>query len=130
MAADRPGPETRAAAGEHGEDPPIDARAPAGSYRSRPGGLRAGTEAKGVCDLACCKVIASFSEPVIAGFYLLANLALGVHLYHGVWSLFQSLGINNRRFNHWRRAFAVGFTAVVVIGNLSFPIAVQLGVVT
>ncbi len=76
------------------------------------------------------RVVASFQVPAVAAFYIVANLALGVHLYHGAWSLFQSLGINNRRFNHWRRAFAVGFTAVVVIGNLSFPIAVQLGVVT
>lgn len=76
------------------------------------------------------KVVASFSNPAIAGFYLVANLALGVHLYHGAWSLFQSLGWNNRRFNHWRRTFAIAFTVVVVGGNLSFPIAVQLGIIS
>jgi succinate dehydrogenase / fumarate reductase, cytochrome b subunit len=76
------------------------------------------------------KVVASFQVPVVSAFYLLANLALGVHLYHGVWSLFQSLGINNRRFNHWRRGLAVGFTVVVVGGNLSFPIAVLTGVIS
>jgi succinate dehydrogenase / fumarate reductase, cytochrome b subunit len=75
------------------------------------------------------KVIASFSSLPVAGFYLVANAALGMHLYHGVWSLFQSMGWNNRRFNHLRRSFAIGFTAVVVGGNLSFPIAVQLGVI-
>ncbi len=76
------------------------------------------------------KVIASFSNPAIAGFYLVANLALGLHLYHGVWSLFQSMGWNNRRFNHWRRYLAVAFTVVVVGGNLSFPIAVQVGLIS
>jgi len=76
------------------------------------------------------KVIASFSNPAIAGFYLVANLALGIHLYHGVWSLFQSMGWNNRRFNHWRRYLAVAFTVVVVGGNLSFPIAVQVGLIS
>lgn len=75
------------------------------------------------------KVVASFSSVPIAGFYLVANVALGFHLYHGVWSLFQSMGWNNRRFNHLRRSLAVGFTAVVVGGNLSFPIAVQLGII-
>jgi succinate dehydrogenase / fumarate reductase, cytochrome b subunit len=75
------------------------------------------------------KVVASFSNPAISGFYLLANLALGVHVYHGAWSLFQSMGWNNRRFNHWRRSFAIGFAAVVTLGNLSFPIAVLVGVV-
>ena len=76
------------------------------------------------------KVIASFSSLPVAAFYLVANTALGLHLYHGVWSLFQSMGWNNRRFNHLRRSFAVGFTAVVVGGNLSFPIAVQLGLIS
>lgn len=75
------------------------------------------------------KVIASFSSLPVAGFYLVANAALGMHLYHGVWSLFQSMGWSNRRFNHLRRSFAIGFTAIVVGGNLSFPIAVQLGVI-
>lgn len=75
-------------------------------------------------------VVASFSNPAVAAFYLVANLALGVHLYHGGWSLFQSMGWNNRRFNHWRRAFAIGFAVVVVGGNLSFPIAVQLGIIS
>lgn len=76
------------------------------------------------------RVVASFSVPAVAAFYLVANLALGVHLYHGTWSLFQSMGWNNRRFNHWRRALAIGFTAVVVLGNLSFPIAVQVGIIS
>jgi succinate dehydrogenase / fumarate reductase, cytochrome b subunit len=76
------------------------------------------------------KVVASFSNPAISAFYLFANVALGVHLYHGVWSLFQSMGWNNRRFNHWRRYLAVGFTVVVVGGNLSFPIAVLVGLIS
>lgn len=74
-------------------------------------------------------LVASFSRPVVSGFYILANLALGVHLYHGVWSMFQSLGLNNRRFNHWRRGLAIGFTVVVIGGNLTFPIAVMTGIV-
>jgi succinate dehydrogenase / fumarate reductase, cytochrome b subunit len=76
------------------------------------------------------KVIASFSVPVVAGFYLVANLALGLHIFHGTWSLFQSMGWNNRRFNHWRRTLAIAFTVVVVGGNLSFPIAVLTGVIS
>ena len=76
------------------------------------------------------KVVASFSNPAIAAFYIVANLALGVHLYHGGWSLFQSMGWNNRRFNHWRRAFAIGFAVLVVGGNLSFPLAVQVGIIS
>ena len=76
------------------------------------------------------KVVASFGVPIVAAFYVVANIALGFHLYHGVWSMFQSMGWNNRRFNHWRRWLAIAFTLVVVGGNLSFPIAVQLGIVS
>ncbi len=74
-------------------------------------------------------VVEGFSRWEVSGFYILANLALGLHIYHGAWSLFQSLGWNNRRFNPWRRSFAAIFTAVVVIGNISFPIAVLAGIV-
>lgn len=41
-------------------------------------------------------------------FYVAAMIALGFHLYHGAWSMFQSLGWNNPRFNAWRRYFATG----------------------
>ena len=71
----------------------------------------------------------SLSRLPVAIFYVLANIALGIHLFHGGWSLFQSMGWNNPRFNTWRRNFAAGFAALIVIGNCSFPIAVQLGVV-
>jgi succinate dehydrogenase / fumarate reductase, cytochrome b subunit len=75
-------------------------------------------------------VVASFSRPAVAGFYLAANLALGVHLYHGVWSLFQSLGISHHRLHRIKRGLAIGFTLFVTGVNLTFPIAVLAGVVT
>ena len=51
-------------------------------------------------------VVASLSRWPVAIIYIVANLALGFHLFHGAWSLFQSLGWNNPRFNRWRRCFA------------------------
>lgn len=74
-------------------------------------------------------MVATFSRWPVALFYIVANLALGVHIYHGTWSLFQSVGINNPRFNPWRRRLAVGFTVVVIGGNLSFPLAVLSGII-
>ena len=74
-------------------------------------------------------MVESLSRPPVALLYIVANLALGFHLFHGAWSMFQSLGLNHPPFNRWRRWFAYGFTAVVVAGNLSFPIMVQLGVI-
>jgi succinate dehydrogenase / fumarate reductase cytochrome b subunit len=74
-------------------------------------------------------VVRSFERIPVSIFYILANLALGVHLYHGMWSLFQSMGWNRPRFNPWRRSIAIGVAALVVVGNVSFPIAVMAGVV-
>ena len=73
---------------------------------------------------------ASLSRVPVAILYILGNLALGIHLSHGLWSMFQSLGWNNPRFNSWRRGFARGFAALIVIGNLSFVVAWVTGALT
>jgi succinate dehydrogenase / fumarate reductase, cytochrome b subunit len=73
-------------------------------------------------------MVASFQRWPVTILYVFAMLALSVHIYHGAWSMFQSLGINNPRFNPWRRRFAQGFAAIILIGNLSFPIMVRAGV--
>ncbi len=71
----------------------------------------------------------SLSRPIVALIYIVANLALGTHLFHGAWSFFQSLGWNNPRFNKLKRAFSMGLAGLIVAGNVSFPIAVLAGVV-
>ena len=73
--------------------------------------------------------VASFQRIPVALFYVLANLALGVHLWHGIWSMFQSLGINNRRFNEWRRYLSYAITGAIVQINESFPIMVVARVI-
>ena len=59
--------------------------------------------------------------------YVLGVLALGVHLFHGIWSMFQSIGANHPRYNQYRRDLAIMLAALLTIGNLSFPIAVMAG---
>ena len=71
----------------------------------------------------------SLSRWPVAILYIVANVALGVHLFHGAWSFFQSVGWNNPRFNAWRKKFAIGLAAIIVIGNVSFPIAVLAKIV-
>ena len=71
----------------------------------------------------------SLSNVVPAIIYVVANLALGLHLYHGGWSMFSSLGLNNPRYNSWRRGFAIGFAAIVTVGNLTFPLTIVSGAV-
>ena len=70
----------------------------------------------------------SLTNAVPAAIYVIANLALGLHLFHGAWSMFQSLGLNNPRYNSWRRNFALGFAALITAGNLMFPLTVVSGV--
>src|SRR4051794_11665874 len=74
--------------------------------------------------------VVSLERVPVTILYLVANIALGIHIFHGAWSLFQSLGWNNPRFNRWRLYFARAFAAVIVIGNCSFPILVQTKVLT
>ncbi len=74
-------------------------------------------------------VTRSLGSVPVAIIYIVANVALAVHIYHGAWSLFQSLGWNNPRFNKARRAFAQGLAGVILLGNLSFPIMNLAGVV-
>ena len=68
------------------------------------------------------------SLPIVAAL-LITNIALGIHLFHGVWSLFQSMGWNNPKFKEWRRHISVAFATIIVVGNVSFPIAVLAGIV-
>lgn len=65
----------------------------------------------------------------VSAFYIVANLALGLHLYHGVWAMFSSLGVTHKRVERWRRTFAAAFAVIVTAGNLSFPLSVLLGLV-
>lgn len=74
-------------------------------------------------------VINGLQNPIVALWYIVANLALGLHILHGAWSMFQSLGATSPRFNQWRRNFALGLTGAIVAGNLSFPILITTGLV-
>ncbi len=75
-------------------------------------------------------VVVGFQVPWVAGFYILANIALGFHLYHGLWSMFQSLGVDGESRQGWRRNFAVAFAWIIALANISFPVAVLTGIVS
>ena len=74
-------------------------------------------------------VVTGFQVWWVSAFYILANLALGLHLYHGLWAMFNSLGLNHAKFNAWRRYFAIAFAVIIAGGNISMPVAVLLGIV-
>ena len=74
-------------------------------------------------------IVVSMGNIGVALIYVVANIALAIHIYHGTWSLFQSLGINSPKINKARRSIAKGLAGIILIGNLSFPIAVTTGLI-
>jgi len=75
-------------------------------------------------------VISGFQQPAIAIFYIIAMALLCMHLYHGLWSMFQSLGVNHPRYTPLLKKFAAVFAWFVAIGNISIPVSVMLGLLT
>jgi succinate dehydrogenase / fumarate reductase cytochrome b subunit len=74
-------------------------------------------------------VVVGFQNPFASSFYVLAMGALGLHMYHGFWSMLQSLGLSHPRWNAVRRTAAMALAAIVVLGNVSIPLAVLAGLV-
>jgi succinate dehydrogenase / fumarate reductase cytochrome b subunit len=73
-------------------------------------------------------VTVGFSDWRVSVFYIIAMLALGLHLRHGVWSMLQTLGASHPRWDGTRNAIATVFTVVVILGFISVPLAVMAGV--
>jgi succinate dehydrogenase / fumarate reductase cytochrome b subunit len=74
-------------------------------------------------------VVSGFQVWPVSAFYIVAMLALGLHMYHGVWSMTQTFGLAHARYDGLRRGFAAVFTGLVVAGNISIPLAVLAGIV-
>jgi succinate dehydrogenase / fumarate reductase cytochrome b subunit len=74
-------------------------------------------------------VVFGFRVYWVSAVYMAAQVALGLHLYHGLSSMFQSLGWFSPGFEPTRRRFAQLFSWTITLGNLSFPIAVLTGIV-
>jgi succinate dehydrogenase / fumarate reductase, cytochrome b subunit len=74
-------------------------------------------------------VVYGFQNYAISGFYILSMALLCTHLYHGAWSMFQSVGISHPRYTPMLRKFAALMAIVIFIGNVSIPVSVMLGIV-
>jgi succinate dehydrogenase / fumarate reductase, cytochrome b subunit len=73
--------------------------------------------------------VTGFQVPAASAFYILAQLCLGFHLWHGVWSLTQTFGLSHPRYDQLRRCFAYGVALLVAGVNISYPIAVLSGII-
>jgi len=75
-------------------------------------------------------VITGFRVWYVSVVYIAAMLMLALHLYHGVWSMCESLGFNYPKYNHLIRALATILTVIVVAGFIAIPAAVLLGFIS
>jgi len=75
-------------------------------------------------------VITGFQNYAVSGFYIFAMVLLCMHLYHGVWSMCQSMGISHPRYTRRIKKFSAILAILIAIGNCSIPIAVMLGLLS
>jgi succinate dehydrogenase / fumarate reductase cytochrome b subunit len=73
--------------------------------------------------------VTGFQSVPVSIAYIVAMIALGLHLKHGVWSMFQTLGVSHPRYIRMAHTLAWLVAVVVVIGNVSFPVTVLAGIV-
>ena len=75
-------------------------------------------------------LVTGLGSPLVAGIYGVAMVAIGLHLYHGVWSMFQTLGAAHPKYAPLRRPLAVVVAIVVFLGFVSIPVSILTGVVS
>lgn len=65
----------------------------------------------------------------VSAVYILAVSVLGLHLYHGLWSGMQTLGLNHPAYNNLRRPAAALVALLITAGYITVPVGVLTGVI-
>jgi succinate dehydrogenase / fumarate reductase cytochrome b subunit len=74
-------------------------------------------------------MVLGFQQPAISLFYIVAIFLLCFHLSHGLYSMFQSLGLQNKKFRDWLLTWAPRIAWLIFLGYASIPSAVLTGLV-
>jgi succinate dehydrogenase / fumarate reductase cytochrome b subunit len=74
-------------------------------------------------------VVAGFQVWWVSVWYIIAVSLLGLHLRHGLWSMFQSIGYNHPRHTPLLKKAAFVIALLITLGYISIPISVLLGFV-
>jgi succinate dehydrogenase / fumarate reductase cytochrome b subunit len=72
-------------------------------------------------------VVAGFQVWWVSAWYIFAIILLGLHLSHGLWSMFQSVGLAHPRISPYLKIAAKATAIIIVLGYISIPISVLLG---
>lgn len=72
-------------------------------------------------------VVDGFKVPAVAIAYIFANALLGLHLSHGVASVFQTLGLASPKHHKGIKLFGIFYGLLIFLGNASIPIAIVTG---
>ena len=91
-----------------------------------PGGWRGMTDSQGHRDIYG-NIIASFHVWWVAAFYVVAMIALGLHLYHGAWSSVRTLGLAGPKPHPLHRPVALVLALALWLGFTIVPVAIALG---
>jgi succinate dehydrogenase / fumarate reductase cytochrome b subunit len=73
-------------------------------------------------------VVVSFQRPLVSFFYIVSMVGLGFHLWHGIYSMFASLGLTHPRYTPGVRKAAATVGTLLALGNISIPVAVLTGI--
>jgi succinate dehydrogenase / fumarate reductase cytochrome b subunit len=74
-------------------------------------------------------VVSGFQVWWVSLWYIIAISLLGLHLSHGIWSMFQSVGLAGKRQTPLLKRLAQAIAILIVLGYISIPISVYLGFV-
>jgi succinate dehydrogenase / fumarate reductase cytochrome b subunit len=74
-------------------------------------------------------LVITFQQPYISILYIIAMVLLGFHISHGVWSMFQSLGLTTPVYSPFIKGLAQVLALVITLGFISIPIAVLAGII-
>jgi len=72
-------------------------------------------------------VVLGFRVWPVALFYIIAMSMLCYHLYHGLWSMFQTLGFSHPVYTPWLKTLAKIVAILIAVGYISIPVAVLAG---
>ena len=75
-------------------------------------------------------VVIGFQNPLVTGFYVVALVMVTFHVYHGLWSAFQTVGANHPKYNPYRRPLALVLALALFLGFMTVPAGVMAGVVS